>query len=48
MAVGSRLGCAPLLEVIEAVRAAVGPDFPVGVKLDTTDPLEGSSPPTTR
>lgn len=30
-----------LLEVIEAVRAAVGPDFPVSVKLNSSDQLEG-------
>lgn len=30
-----------LWEVIEAVRAAVGPGFPVGVKLNATDQLEG-------
>ncbi|MEO0635411.1 MAG: NADH:flavin oxidoreductase/NADH oxidase family protein [Pseudomonadota bacterium] len=29
------------LEVIEAVRGAVGPSFPVGLKLNTTDQLEG-------
>ncbi|MEM7490419.1 MAG: oxidoreductase [Pseudomonadota bacterium] len=31
----------PLLEVVAAVRAAVGPTFPVGVKLNATDQLEG-------
>ncbi len=30
-----------LLEVIEDVRAAVGPEFPVGIKLNATDQLEG-------
>ncbi|WP_136068685.1 NADH:flavin oxidoreductase/NADH oxidase family protein [Modicisalibacter radicis] len=30
-----------LLEVVEAVRAAVGPDFPVGLKLNSSDQLEG-------
>lgn len=30
-----------LLEVIEAVRDAVGPSFPIGVKLNATDQLEG-------
>lgn len=30
-----------LLEVIEAVRNAVGPEFPVGIKLNATDQLEG-------
>ena len=30
-----------LLEVISAVRSAVGPDFPVGIKLNATDQLEG-------
>lgn len=30
-----------LLEVIEAVRGAVGPSFPVGVKLNATDQLAG-------
>ncbi len=30
-----------LLEVINAVRDAVGPDFPIGVKLNATDQLEG-------
>lgn len=30
-----------LLEVISAVRDAVGPDFPVGIKLNATDQLEG-------
>ncbi len=30
-----------LLEVIQAVRAAVGPAYPIGVKLNSTDQLEG-------
>ena len=30
-----------LLEVVEAVRAAVGPRFPVAIKLNATDQLEG-------
>jgi 2,4-dienoyl-CoA reductase-like NADH-dependent reductase (Old Yellow Enzyme family) len=30
-----------VLEVVEAVRAAVGPDFPVALKLNATDQLEG-------
>lgn len=30
-----------LLEVISAVRQAVGPEFPVGLKLNATDQLEG-------
>ncbi len=30
-----------LLECIESVREAVGPEFPVGVKLNATDQLEG-------
>ncbi len=30
-----------LLEVISAVRDAVGPEFPVGIKLNATDQLEG-------
>ncbi|POF28753.1 NADH:flavin oxidoreductase/NADH oxidase family protein [Roseibium marinum] len=30
-----------LLEAIEAARAAVGPDFPIGVKLNSSDQLEG-------
>jgi 2,4-dienoyl-CoA reductase-like NADH-dependent reductase (Old Yellow Enzyme family) len=31
----------PLLEAIEATRAAVGPDFPIAVKLNSSDQLEG-------
>jgi 2,4-dienoyl-CoA reductase-like NADH-dependent reductase (Old Yellow Enzyme family) len=31
----------PLLEVIAATRAAVGPDFPIAVKLNSSDQLEG-------
>ena len=31
-----------LLEVINEVRQAVGPEFPVGIKLNATDQLEGS------
>ncbi|MEO0922171.1 MAG: NADH:flavin oxidoreductase/NADH oxidase family protein [Pseudomonadota bacterium] len=34
-----------LLEVIEAVRHAVGPNFPVGVKLNATDQLDGGLVP---
>ena len=34
-----------LMEVIEAVRGAVGPFFPVGVKLNATDQLEGGLVP---
>lgn len=30
-----------LLEVIDAVRKAVGPEYPVGIKLNATDQLEG-------
>lgn len=30
-----------LLEVIEAVRGAVGPEYPAGIKLNATDQLEG-------
>ena len=30
-----------LLEVIDAIRAAVGPDFPIAVKLNSSDQLEG-------
>ncbi|WP_299814388.1 NADH:flavin oxidoreductase/NADH oxidase family protein [uncultured Roseibium sp.] len=30
-----------LLEAIEATRAAVGPEFPIGVKLNSSDQLEG-------
>ena len=30
-----------LLEVIGAVRSAVGPDYPIGIKLNATDQLEG-------
>ncbi len=30
-----------LLETIDAVRRAVGPDFPIGIKLNATDQLEG-------
>lgn len=30
-----------LLEVISAVRKAVGPEFPIGIKLNATDQLEG-------
>lgn len=33
--------CRLLLEVVEAVRCAVGPAFPIGVKLNATDQLEG-------
>ena len=31
----------PLLDAIEATRAAVGPDFPIAVKLNSSDQLEG-------
>lgn len=31
----------PLLEAIEAIRAAVGPAFPIAVKLNSSDQLEG-------
>jgi 2,4-dienoyl-CoA reductase-like NADH-dependent reductase (Old Yellow Enzyme family) len=31
----------PLLEAIAATRAAVGPDFPIAVKLNSSDQLEG-------
>jgi 2,4-dienoyl-CoA reductase-like NADH-dependent reductase (Old Yellow Enzyme family) len=31
----------PLLEAIDATRAAVGPDFPIAVKLNSSDELEG-------
>jgi len=31
----------PLLESIKATRAAVGPEFPIAVKLNSTDQLEG-------
>ncbi|MEL6413406.1 MAG: NADH:flavin oxidoreductase/NADH oxidase family protein [Pseudomonadota bacterium] len=34
-----------LMEVVEAVRGAVGPSFPVGVKLNATDQLEGGLAP---
>jgi 2,4-dienoyl-CoA reductase-like NADH-dependent reductase (Old Yellow Enzyme family) len=30
-----------LLEAIEATRAAVGPNFPIAVKLNSSDQLEG-------
>ena len=30
-----------LLETVETVRRAVGPDFPIGIKLNATDQLEG-------
>lgn len=30
-----------LVEIYEAIRAAVGPDFPIGVKLNSTDGTEG-------
>ena len=33
--------CRVVLEVINAVRAAVGPAFPVGIKINATDQLEG-------
>ncbi|WP_428926464.1 oxidoreductase [Marinibacterium sp. SX1] len=31
----------PLMESIDAVRRAVGPQFPVGIKINTTDQLDG-------
>lgn len=31
----------PLLDAVEAVRAAVGPEFPIAVKLNSSDRLEG-------
>ncbi|MBD9650087.1 NADH:flavin oxidoreductase/NADH oxidase family protein [Ensifer sp. ENS09] len=31
----------PLLEAVEATRAAVGPNFPIAVKLNSSDELEG-------
>ncbi|HWA48894.1 MAG TPA: oxidoreductase, partial [Dongiaceae bacterium] len=31
----------PLLEAIDATRAAVGPDFPIAVKFNSSDQLEG-------
>jgi len=34
-----------LLDVIEAIRAAVGPDFPIAVKLNSSDQLEGGFAP---
>ena len=33
--------CRIVLEVIDAVRHAVGPSFPVGIKINSTDKLEG-------
>ncbi len=33
--------CRILLEVVEAVRHAVGPSFPVGIRINSTDQLEG-------
>ena len=41
--IANRMGL--LLEVIDAVRNAVGPRFPVGVKLNATDQLEGGFAP---
>jgi len=39
---GSIANCMrPLLEAIGATRAAVGPDFPIAVKLNSSDQLEG-------
>ena len=37
--IGNRM--TPLLDTIAAVRAGVGPDFPVGVKLNSSDMLQG-------
>ncbi len=33
--------CRIVLEVIDEVRHAVGPSFPVGIRINSTDPLEG-------
>lgn len=33
--------CRVVVEVIDAVRAAVGPAFPIGIKINATDQLEG-------
>ena len=33
--------CRIVLEVIEAVQRAVGPSFPIGIKINSTDKLEG-------
>ena len=33
--------CRIVLEVIDAVRGAVGPSFPVGIRINSTDKLEG-------
>ncbi|MGE6784459.1 NADH:flavin oxidoreductase/NADH oxidase family protein [Ensifer adhaerens] len=38
-AIGNRMR--PLLEAVEATRAAVGPRFPIAVKLNSSDELEG-------
>ena len=33
--------CRIVLEVIEEIRSAVGPSFPIGIKINSTDKLEG-------
>lgn len=33
--------CRIIIEVIQAIRSAVGPSFPVGIKINSTDRLEG-------
>jgi len=33
--------CRIVLEIIQEVRAAVGPEFPVGIRINSTDQLEG-------
>ena len=33
--------CRVIIDVVEAVRRAVGPDFPIAIKIDATDNLEG-------
>ncbi len=33
--------CRVVLEIVHAVRAAVGPSFPVGIRINATDQLEG-------
>ena len=34
-------GCRIVLEVIDEIRRAVGPSFPIGIKINSTDKLEG-------